>query len=101
MRFNNGKFQKILNLENQIRGFGHKVVSVWECENPELSRRHLQREFIPYPHYIVYDIGALLKIINLPKMLDLMIDYSHISINVAINDSLTMEPVFTEKHDPE
>ena len=30
-----------------------------------------------------------------------MIDYSHIPISIAINDSLTNEPIFIENQDPE
>ena len=38
----NDKYHRTMNLENQLRSLGHNVVLVWECENPELSRKHLQ-----------------------------------------------------------
>ena len=60
-----------------------------------------QRKFIPYPHGIVYDFEALLKERNLGLTSDLVIDCSHISISVTINDSLTKDPIFIENSDPE
>ena len=45
----NNRYQKTLNLENQIRNSG-SVISVMECENPGFSSKKFQREFIPYPH---------------------------------------------------
>ena len=77
------------------------MVSVWECDNPEVSRRPLQREFIPYPHYIIFHFEAVLRRLNLCLTFDLKIDCSDISISVAINDSLTNEPIFIENWDPE
>ena len=50
----NDKYQKTLNLENQIRSLGYNIVSVWKCKNPEVSNRHLQKEFVPYSHYIAF-----------------------------------------------
>ena len=97
LRSTNDKYQKILNLESQIRLLGYNVVSVWECENPEVSNRHLQKKFIPYPHYIVFDFEAVLRRLNLGLTFDLKIDCSHIPVSVAINDSLTKEPIFTKK----
>ena len=72
------------------------MVSVWECQNPELSRKHLQREFVPYPHHIVFDFETSLRMLNLGLTFDLKIDCSHIPISVAINDSLINEPIFIE-----
>ena len=39
LRKANNKYHGTLNLENQIQSLGHNVVLVWECENPELSRK--------------------------------------------------------------
>ena len=97
----NDKYQKTLNQENQIRSLGYNVVSVWECENPEVSNRHLQKKFIPYPHHIVSDFETVLRRLNLGLTFDLKIDCSHIPVSVAINDSLTNEPIFIENRDPE
>ena len=38
---------------------------------------------------------------NLDLTFDLLIDCSHIPVSVAINDSLTNEPIFIENRDPE
>ena len=61
------KYQKTLDPENRIRSLGYNIISVWEHENPEVSRRHLQRGFVLYPHYIVYDFEAILKKRNLDR----------------------------------
>ena len=45
----NDKYQKTLDLENQIRSLGCNVVSVWECENPEVSNRPLQKNSFHIP----------------------------------------------------
>ena len=64
-----------MNLENQIRSLGNNEVSVWECGNPELSGKHLQQEFVPYPHYIDYDFETIPEDLSLTS--DLTIDCSH------------------------
>ena len=38
----NDKYCRTMILENQVRSLGHNVVSVWECENPELSDKQLE-----------------------------------------------------------
>ena len=50
----NDKYRDTLSMENQIGSLGHDVVSIWECENLELTRTHLQKEFAPYlyPHCV-------------------------------------------------
>ena len=97
----NDKYHRTMNVENQIRSLGHNVVSVWEWENPEFSKNCLEGEFVPYPHYIVYDFEVVLKKKDLNLTSDLTIDCSHILISIAINDILTKEPIFIENGDPE
>ena len=80
---------------------GYNVVSVGECENPEVSNRHLQNTFVPYPHYIVFDFEAVLRRLNLGLTFDLKIGCSHILVIVAINDSLTNESIFIENRNLE
>ena len=48
-------------IENQIKSQGYKVVSVWECQTPELSKKYLGKKFVPYPYFIVYDFEAKFK----------------------------------------
>ena len=62
------------------------MVSVWECSHPELSTKQLNREFVLYPHYILYDFEAVLAKKDLSVTSDLTINSSHIPISVAINE---------------
>ena len=87
--------------DNFIRSLGHKVISVWECEKPLLSKRFLKKEFVPYPNFIVFDFEAILKKLDLHQTSDLTINSQHIPVSVAINDNLTNEPIFLEDSDPE
>ena len=81
-------------IENQIQGLGYNVALVWKCSHPELSICQLNREFVPYVHYIIYDFKVVLAKKDLSVTSDLTISSSHIPISVAINDSLTREPIF-------
>ena len=96
----NHKYCKTINLENRILSLGYNMISIWECQNPRLSRRLLQREFVPCPHYIVLTL-RLYSEVEFRFNFYLKIDCSHIPISVAINDSLTNETVFIEHQDPE
>ena len=80
---------------------GFKLVSVWECEKPELKKMRFKKEFIPYPYFIVYDFEALHKKMNDPQTEELTITSRHVPVSVAINDNLTNEPVFIVDEDPE
>ena len=91
----------MMEIKNQIRSLGYNVVLVWECSHPELSTCQLNREFRPYPHFIVYDFEAKLLKEDLSVTSDLMINSSHIPISVAINDSLTRELIFLHNQDSE
>ena len=50
---------------------GFKLVSVWECEKPELKKMRFKKEFRPYPYFIVYDFEALHKKWMSPKLKNL------------------------------
>ena len=78
-----------------------KLVSVWECEKPELKKMRFKKEFRPYPYFIVYDFEALHKKMNDPQTEELTITSKHVPVSVAINDNLTNEPVFIVDEDPE
>ena len=52
---------------------GYSVVSVWECQKPEFSRKKLKKKFMPYPYFIVYDFETLLEKINEQQTEDLTI----------------------------
>ena len=57
--------------------------------SPRIVDKKLGREFIPYPHYIIYDFEVVLMKKDLSVTSDLMINSSHIPICVVVNDSLT------------
>ena len=42
----------------------YNLVSVLECEKPILKKVWFQKEFTPYPHFIVYDFDAILAPLN-------------------------------------
>ena len=67
--------------------FGYHVVSFWECEKPQRSGKWFDKKFIFYPHYIVFDFEALLKVINEECTSDLTYKSKHIPISVAISDA--------------
>ena len=80
---------------------GFKLISVWECEKPELKKMRFKKEFRPYPYFIVYDFEAILEKMNEPQTEELTITSKHVPVSVAINDNLTNEPVFIADQDPE
>ena len=80
---------------------GFKLISVWECEKPELKKMRFKKEFRPYPYFIVYDFEALHKKMDEPQTEELTITSRHVPVSVAINDNLTNEPVFIVDQDPE
>ena len=43
-------YENTSRLEKQIKSFGYSFVSVWKCENPELSRKNLKKKFIKSIH---------------------------------------------------
>ena len=95
------RYHETINLKNRIRSSEYKVTLVWECKNQVLSNSKSGKKFIPYPHFIIYDFEALLRPRNWCKTQGITIDCSHIPVSVAINDSLTQEPIFIENSDPE
>ena len=80
---------------------GFKLISVWECEKPVLKNMIFEKEFRPYPYFIVYDFEALHKKKDEPQTEELTITSKHVPVSVAINDNLTNEPVFIVDQDPE
>ena len=80
---------------------GYRVISVWECEKPQMTKNLTEKQFTPYPYFIVYDFEAMLKKLNQNKTEDLTIDNLHIPISFAVNDNLTNTPSFSENSDPE
>ena len=42
----------------------YNIVSTWECEKPILKKVWFEKEFRPYPHFIVYNFEAILAPLN-------------------------------------
>ena len=55
------KYTITLNHDKTCRDLGYNVVSIWECEKPPKRKTWFEKKFTPYPHYMVYDLEALLK----------------------------------------
>ena len=88
-----------MELEEKKKEKGFKLISVWECERPELKKMILEKEFRPYPYFIVYDFEALHKKMDESQTEELTITSKHVPVSVAINDNLTNEPVFIVDQD--
>ena len=96
------RYSKTIDLEKKkMKEQGFKLISVWECEKPVLKNMIFEKEFRPYPYFIVYDFEALHKKMDEPQTEELTITSKHVPVSVAINDNLTNEPVFIVDQDPE
>ena len=93
-------YSKTIELQEKMKEQGFKLISVWECERPELKNMILEKEFRPYPYFIVYDFEALHKKMDESQTEELTITSRHVPVSVAINDNLTNEPVFIVDQDP-
>ena len=94
------KYSKTIELQEKMKEQGFKLFSVWECEKPELKKMELEKEFRPYPYFIVYDFEALHKKMDESQTEELVITSRHVPVSVAINDNLTNEPVSIVDQDP-
>ena len=95
------RYSNTINLEKKMKEQFFNLVSVWECEKPELKKMRFKKEFRPYPYFIVYDFEALCKKMNESQTDELTITSKHIPVSVAINDNLTKKPSFIVDEDPE
>ena len=94
------RYAKTIELEKKMKEQGFKIVSVWECEKPELKKKRFCKKFRPYPYFIVYDFEAICQKINEKTTDELEITAKHIPVSVAINDNLTKKPSFIVEEDP-
>ena len=95
------RYAKTTELEKKMKEQGFKIiVSVWECEKPELKKKRFCKKFRPYPYFIVYDFEAICQKINEKQTDELEITAKHIPVSVAINDNLTKKPSFIVEEDP-
>ena len=95
------RYAKTIDLQKRMEEQGFKIVSVWECEKPELKKMRFKKEFRPYPYFIVYDFEAILEKMNETQTEELTITSRHVPVSVAINDNLTNEPSFIVHEDPD
>ena len=79
----------------------YNLESTWECEKPILKKVWFEKEFTPYPHFIVYDFEAILAPRNEHPTDDLAYLSRHIPISVAVHDRLGKEPVYLVDENPE
>ena len=61
----------------------------------------LEKEFTPYPHFIMYDFETILAPLIEHPTDDLIYLSRHIPISVAIHDILSKEPVYLVDENPE
>ena len=94
------RYAETIELGKKMKKQRLKIVSVWECEKPELKKMRFKKEFRPYPYFIVYDFEALCKKIHEAQTEELTITAKHIPVSVAINDNFTKKPSFIVDEDP-
>ena len=94
------RYSNTIDLKKKMKEQEFNLISVWECEKPELKKMRFKKKFRPYPYFIVYDFEALHKKMNEPQTEELTITSRHVPVSVAINDNLTNEPVFIVDEDP-
>ena len=75
-------------------------MSTWECEEPILKKVWLEKEFTPYPHFMVFDFEAILAPLNEHPTDDLTYLFRHIPISVAIHETLRKDPVYLVDENP-
>ena len=75
-------------------------MSAWECEEPILKNVWFEKEFAPYPHFIMYDFEAILAPLNEHPTDDLTYLSRHMLIGVAMHDILSKEPVYLVNENP-
>ena len=93
------RYSKTIDLEEKMKEQGFKLISVWECEKPALKNMILEKEFRPYPYFIVHDFEVLHKKMDESQTEELTITSRHVPMAAAINDNLTNEPVFIVDQD--
>ena len=95
------RYSKTIELEKKMKEQHLKIISVWECEKPELKKMRFKKKFRPHPYFIVYDFEAICKKIHEPQTEELTITAKHIPVSVAVNDNFTKKPSFIVDEDPE
>ena len=79
----------------------YNLVSNWECEEPILKKVWFEKEFMPYPHFVVYDFEAKLAPLNEHPRDDLTYLSRHIPIKFAVHETLSKESVYLVDENPQ
>ena len=99
------RYKDMCQIDRLIKNNGwdtkYSLVSTWECEKPILKKVRFEKEFTPYPHFIVYDFEAILAPLNEHPSDDLTYLSRHIPISVAVHDTLSKEPKYLVDQNPE
>ena len=74
------RYSKTIDLEKKMEEQLFNLVSVWECEKPELKKMRFKKEFRPYPYFIVYDFEALHKKMDESQTEELTITSKHVPV---------------------
>ena len=75
-------------------------MSTWKCEELIFRKVRLEKEFTPYPQFIVYDFEAILAPLNEHRTDNLTYLSRHIPISIAVHDTLSKEPVYLVDKNP-
>ena len=75
-------------------------MSTWDCEEPIFKKVWFEKEFAPYPHFIVYDFEAILAPLNEHSTGNLTYLSRHIPISAVMHDTLSKEPVYLVDENP-
>ena len=91
---------------NGVDSLTHKnskfnLLRAWECEKPYKKSVKFEKEFRPYPHFIVHDWEAIQKFLNEQPTDYLTYITKHVPVSVAIYDTLSGENVYLVDKDPE
>ena len=95
------KYNETLRKEKVIKDLGYNLVSVWECEKPDLKYVNFKKKFFHYPYFIVWDSEAMQTKQNEKVTEDLTFINKHIPISIAISDNLSKKATCVVNNNPE
>ena len=99
--FDKIRYNETMRKEQVIKSLGYNLVSVWECENPELKYVKFKKKFFHYPYFIVWDSEAMQPKKSEKVTEDLTFINKHIPISIAISDNLSKKPTCFVNNNPE
>ena len=88
-------------IKNNGWGTKYDLVSTWECKETILKKVRFEKEFTPYPHFILNDFEAISATLNERPTDDLIYLSRHIPISVAVHGTLSEEPKYLVDENPE